>query len=348
MKENIAFVAPNRSTFISLDIEILSKHFFVFPLIFNSTKKTLTPLFMIGQMFQLLFLIFFKNTRKIVVSFAGYWSFFPALLGMLTKRPVFIIVHGTDACNFPEINYGDLRKPVLRFINKKSFEWCTKILPVSESLMKTTNSYFEKSKDRNFGLLVEFENLLTPYQVIPNSFKTEFWIDQKEETRVTHSFITVATEGQFVRKGIDIIIKAASEIPDVEIFIVGAKSYSHNVSDNVHFLGRKTHEELKQLYYRSEYYLQLSVFEGFGCSLAEAMLCGCIPIGSNVNAIPEIIGDTGYLLQQRDVESLKKLMLDLINKEYDITKSKSASEKILNDFPLSVRENLLVNTLTTT
>lgn len=345
MKENIAFVAPNRSTFILLDIEILSKHFFVIPIIFNSSNKILTPLLMIGQMFHLLFLIYFKNITKIVVSFAGYWSFFPAFLGKITKKPVFIIVHGTDACNFPEINYGDLRRPISRFVNKKSFEWCTKILPVSESLMKTNNSYFEKSKSKKFGLLVEFENLHTPYQVIPNSFKTDFWLDQKEETRVPKSFITVANEGQFLRKGIDIIVKAAREIPDIQVFVVGAKAYTGIVSDNVHFLGRKSHDDLKQLYHKSEYYLQLSVFEGFGCSLAEAMLCGCIPIGSNVNAIPDIIGDTGHLLQYRDESSLRELMLDLVAKEYDLKLSKKASEKILADFPLAVREKLLVNTL---
>jgi glycosyltransferase involved in cell wall biosynthesis len=62
-----------------------------------------------------------------------------------------------------------------------------------------------------------------------------------------------------------------------------------------------------------EYYFQLSIMEGFPNALAEAMLCGCIPIGSNVSGIPFIIGDTGYILNKRDINELNLLVENVLN-----------------------------------
>ena len=45
--------------------------------------------------------------------------------------------------------------------------------------------------------------------------------------------------------------------------------------------------------------------EGFPNALCEAMLSGCIPIVSNVGAMPKIVKETGYLLLKKDIYLLK-------------------------------------------
>jgi len=52
----------------------------------------------------------------------------------------------------------------------------------------------------------------------------------------------------------------------------------------------------------------LSNFEGFGVAICEAMLCKCVPIVSDVNFLPEIIGDSGFVLRKRD----KKMLIVLL------------------------------------
>ena len=76
------------------------------------------------------------------------------------------------------------------------------------------------------------------------------------------------------------------------------------------------------------------------------MLCGCIPIGSDVAAIPEIIGDTGFVLKHKDNGDL----LQLIEEATTCDKKKYAQlarTRIVKNYPLESRNKLieLVNTL---
>ena len=69
-------------------------------------------------------------------------------------------------------------------------------------------------------------------------------------------------------------------------------------------------------------------------SVCEAMLCGCLPIGSRVFGIPDIIGNTGILFDtEKDLDQIKDyIMLDTGEKE-----SKFARNRIISKFDISRR-----------
>lgn len=58
-----------------------------------------------------------------------------------------------------------------------------------------------------------------------------------------------------------------------------------------------------------------SLYEGFGLPPLEAMACGVPVIASNVSSIPEVVGETGLLVNPMDVKSMSDAMLILINKK---------------------------------
>ena len=109
------------------------------------------------------------------------------------------------------------------------------------------------------------------------------------------------------------------------------------------FSGRLNHIELRKAYREAQFHFQLSLFEGFGLSLCEAMLCECIPIGSSVNMIPQIIGDTGFILNQKKID----LLIDIMKKAIATTNKedlgKKARQRIVENFNESIRRELLIN-----
>lgn len=335
-EKKLIFVAPSKSSFIKNDIKILSEKYKVIENIYNWRIKSKTPFLMISQFFFLIKHGFSADT--IVISFGGYWAFFPSLFGKVFQKKVLIIVHGTDCVAFEEIEYGVLRKPILKKFISASYKMADMLLPVSESLVKTENTYFS-NKPVMLGYSHHIRNIKTPFTVIPNGISISDWNIELDNSRDENSFVTVLSPGQFVRKGGNLIFDIAEKFPQATFYFAGIDSpVGYEPSNNIHFLGCLSQIQLAKIYRQSGFYLQLSNFEGFGVALCEAMLCGCIPIGSNVNKIPEIIGDTGFILKKRDSELLKYLMsqaMGVANKEELRLK---ARKRIINNFSLEARK----------
>ncbi len=67
-------------------------------------------------------------------------------------------------------------------------------------------------------------------------------------------------------------------------------------------VGRIPEEEMPILFNASDAYLHTSEYEGFGLPLLEAMSCGVPVIASNNASIPEVVGDSGFLFNSRNLE----------------------------------------------
>ena len=121
------------------------------------------------------------------------------------------------------------------------------------------------------------------------------------------SVLTVATASRIPHKGVDLILEVALLMKDYTFSVAGIERLE-DCPENVICLGYLPLDELRQEYGRHQFYLQLSVWEGFGCALCEAMLCGCIPIVSNVNMLPEIVLDEDVVLHERSAKKLQQLL----------------------------------------
>ena len=341
-KENIIFIYPKLFTFIQTEIKILESGFNVISIKQNWSNKIILPLNFIIQFF---FLIFNLNKSKVIlVSFGGYWSYLPALFGRIFKKKVAIVVHGTDCVSFPQINYGNLRSSLMSWFIKKSYQLSNLILPVSESLVYTENTYYSQEKLK-FGYTYHFKDIKTPYKVIPNGLITEDWGGNCKEKEL-NTFITVMTNDQIKRKGGDLIIEAAKELSHCTFYFAGTNNFKSQkpMPKNVKLLGKLTPLELNKYYSKTQFYLQLSNFEGFGVAICEAMLCGCVPIVSRVNFLPSIIGDSGFILEKRNPNLLIKLLLNALKSDLRVLEKK-AKNRIENNFNFKIRKELLVMTL---
>jgi len=189
-------------------------------------------------------------------------------------------------------------------------------------------------------------DLKTPIQVIPNGFDTDFWKNLGKK-RKPFSFLSVATgtsnPSRAIVKGYDLIEELAERHPNWTFTLVGDAGY-FSTNQNVNVLGKMKPNELLELYNSHQFYLQLSTSEGFPNALGEAMACGCIPIGSAVGAIPEIIGETGFVLKMKNSHLLEELFknIDPIQTQKF---SQEASEKIRREFNFGKRKKALLDSL---
>ena len=103
--------------------------------------------------------------------------------------------------------------------------------------------------------------------------------------------------------------------------------------DKICFLGKQ--EDFVRILQCSDLFLLPSESESFGLAALEAMSCGVPVVGSNVQGIPEVVihGETGFLSQVGDVESMAKHSLELLNNESKQREfAKSSRERVLSEF----------------
>lgn len=338
----ILYTFPVRTAFIDRDVGMISPELEIKTLEFTQSPLKL-PIYFLLQFFQLLW--YLPKTSQYLCFFGGYHSVLPVWFGKVFGKRCIIQAGGTDCVNMPEINYGNFRKKWLRKATVYSFKNCSLILPVAEALVKQ-DYRFDPSISAKQGLLNLIPDLITPIQVIPNGFDTDFWVDLGND-RDPKSFISVATgtsnPARAQVKGYDLIEKLAANHPDWTFTLVGDANY-FSPNKNISILGKQSAEELRALYNSHQFYLQLSTSEGFPNALGEAMSCGCIPIGSAVGAIPEIIGNTGFILREKSFQKLNEL---LETRDFNDLEGlrKASSEKIRKDFNYSKRKRELLGVL---
>jgi len=74
--------------------------------------------------------------------------------------------------------------------------------------------------------------------------------------------------------------------------------------DRVIFTGFADNADLPSLYHHADCFLYLSLYEGFGLPILEAMKSRCPVVCSNTSSMPEVIGDAGMLVPPHSTEAI--------------------------------------------
>lgn len=124
-------------------------------------------------------------------------------------------------------------------------------------------------------------------------------------------------------------IKTVEQKPDTKLVICGGGSKGTmrrfnerlsklNLLSNVVFLPGQTDATIQQLLTHSLGLIFVSLTEGFGLPIIEAMQCGCPVITSNCSSMPEVAGDSAMLVDPMDIEDIHSSMKKLLSsKELD-------------------------------
>jgi len=88
---------------------------------------------------------------------------------------------------------------------------------------------------------------------------------------------------------------------------------TYNLEDKVIFVGFITDEEKILLLKQAKAFIYLSLYEGFGIPLIEAMSLNTPVLSSNLSCLPEVVGDAGILVDPYDIEAITKGIITLVH-----------------------------------
>ncbi len=89
---------------------------------------------------------------------------------------------------------------------------------------------------------------------------------------------------------------------------------SLGLEQRVHFPGFVDDADLPALYSAARLFAYVSLYEGFGLPLLEAMACGTPVIASNVSSLPEVVGDVGLQVDPRDTDAIAQALRQMIDR----------------------------------
>ena len=247
-------------------------------------------------------------------------------ISKLVHKKSIVVAGGFDVASIPELDYGMARSG--RDVKRTRYvlENATRILAVSKA---TEEDVLRLAEDANVD-------------VVYHGFDSDEYSPRGEKENLVLTVAKVSDQNLRL-KGLSTFIEASRRMRDTKFVIVGeydkriAETIRKDSQRNLFLTGRLSTGELLEYYRKAQAYCQLSYHESFGCALAEAMLCECVPVVTNRGAIPEVAGDAGIYVEYGNVEET----VEVISKALESDNGSEARDRIVRTFPLSKRKEAI-------
>jgi glycosyltransferase involved in cell wall biosynthesis len=273
---------------------------------------------------------FWRIVRRYDVVFGWFGTAAPAIIAArLMGKPGILVAGGFDVVDMPEIGYG-LSTPQLkrqRFWIRLGFDWARRVLLFSEASR---------------------QSLLAMRGIRPDNLQTlHLGIDadrfRPQGDKLAHALtVGVVNTSNLRRKGLQTFVAAANTTPEIPYRLGGQPLQADAVAQlqtaapvNFTYLGHLSEGQLLAEYQQAKVYAQLSMHEGFGMALAEAMACACVPVVTAAGSLPEVVGDTGFYVPVEDPEAAGRAIRQACSS--DRSAGQRARQRIADLFPPSKR-----------
>ncbi len=228
----------------------------------------------------------------VVVGWFASWHTALALRFARSRgKPSVLIFGGFDTAAMPEIGYGSQRGGVRRRLVSSTAGLATRLV--------TNSNYSLGEIERNVAG-VDPARVTVVHHGIPDRFGNSRGAPRERMALTVGAVYSV----NLARKGHGPFVEAARELPDVEFVLAGewwdetGERLAAEAAPNVRVTGLAHRRGAGRAVRSAAVYVQASLHEGFGLSLAEAMLAGAVPVVTSAGALPEVVGGTGVTIAE--------------------------------------------------
>lgn len=318
-RKKILFVHNAMQPFVATDYNLLSERWEVRN--WYQQTRLVNPLAVVRAV---------ASSDLVFCWFASWHSLLPVLLAKILHRPSIVVVGGYDTANLPEVGYGSQRGGIRRWVSRTVMRNAVHLIVNSRSAELETERNVGIARDR----ITVIYHGIAPLQMGPTN--------NREPIVLT---VGGVWQENLLRKGLLPFVQSAQYLPDKQFVLVGKwhdKSIERlraSAGKNVTFTGFLPDEDLEALYMRSSVYVQASLHEGFGLSVAEAMSAGCIPVVTRAGALPEVVGDAGVYAESNSPLNLSTAITTALAINESVRFK--AHERVLTLFSIEKRRQAL-------
>jgi glycosyltransferase involved in cell wall biosynthesis len=318
----ILFVSDRRpASFVHADYRILSSCHTVDWMPFRWSVSNLVSL-----------LVRLRRSDLLFGWFASHHTFPAVMAAKILRKRIIIAAADYDLANEPWFNYGSMRGGGRAWVNNRIFHAADMVVvPSKFSLGLALKNTVLKEQPQKLG-------------VIPLGFDDPGSASEAKERMILT--VGLVNEEDWIRKGHREFVQVAARFPEVPAYLIGRLADSRLAAHirslaipNLCVTDYLPASDLQNLLWRARVYAQFSYMEGFGASVAEAMLSRCVPVIARQGSLPEVVGDCGYYAEWGNItESCAAVEQALA----DESLGARARERVLDCFPLEKRRRALL------
>lgn len=330
----ILFIHSGLSSFMKTDFDILSSvhevRGFDFPGPAGGWYKTLRRLPSLWQ-----------NIIWADLTFSWFGklpAFFAVLFSKILGKKSMVVVSGGEVCRFSYLVGGKEYRSICTQPLKK---WFPRYMARRADLLLPVSQYVYQEAIASVGA--------DPRRMkkICHGFDTDYFCrsGDKEKDASVITVVEVTAENLYGKRLLE-FVAAARSLPGTLFMLIGP-NLDGTVMDlkkkspaNMLFTGGLYGADLVERLSRASVYVQASVQESFGCALAEAMACECVPVVTRIPALEEVVGECGIYLDEpvTSQEIAEKIKIALQHPEL----GKKARQRIIEKFSLGQRKEELL------
>ena len=230
-----------------------------------------------------------------------------------TTRPI-LTIHDLQYLYYPEY-FTTARLNYLKLMVPRSAEAARLILVPSEFTRRTIIERLEIDP----SIVIVVPHGISPHErrAYPTDIRDRYDLN---DPYFLYPAITYPHKNHLVL--VEAFAKVVRERPNTTLVLTGAKGSMETrisseirglgIEQRIRRLGYVPEEDLDGLYHEAVAMCFPSRFEGFGAPVLEAMSRDCPVIAADATALPEVVGEAGYLVSPDNVEGWAQEMIDLL------------------------------------